>query len=162
MDTLKPEGGEHIIHIGRGRVGAAGSVVGVDISKPMLEVALRRPRRGRSLPCRTPSGRDLLQRLASGNLRRHEGPSTGATLALQGGKRFNSQKGYGFIQPKGGGQDVFVHISAVQLGDIFRLRQRKHRNIPSKYSAHERRMWRWLWRWRVQRVRWRGMRRLRL
>lgn len=54
MDTLRPEKGEHIIDIGCGcgqtsldlgsRVGAAGSVVGVDISKPMLEVARRRPR----------------------------------------------------------------------------------------------------------------------
>ena len=38
-------------------------------------------------------------------------------------KWFNSQKGYGFIQPEGGSKDVFVHISAVERAGMQSLRE---------------------------------------
>jgi len=60
IDVLAPGEGEHILDIGCGcgqtslslaaRVSPRGSVVGVDISKPMLEVARRRPRPAPDLP----------------------------------------------------------------------------------------------------------------
>ncbi len=38
-------------------------------------------------------------------------------------KWFNAQKGFGFIQPEGGGNDVFVHISAVQRSGLTGLQE---------------------------------------
>jgi CspA family cold shock protein len=38
-------------------------------------------------------------------------------------KFFNENKGYGFIAPDGGGQDAFVHISAVERSGMRTLRQ---------------------------------------
>lgn len=38
-------------------------------------------------------------------------------------KWFNGQKGFGFIQPDEGGQDVFVHISAVERAGMSTLNE---------------------------------------
>ena len=36
------------------------------------------------------------------------------------------QKGFGFIQPNGGGTDVFVHISAVERAGLSTLNEGQH------------------------------------
>jgi cold shock protein len=41
-------------------------------------------------------------------------------------KWFNPTKGYGFIQPQGGGKDVFVHISAVERAGLSTLNEGQH------------------------------------
>jgi CspA family cold shock protein len=38
-------------------------------------------------------------------------------------KFFNAQKGYGFIAPEDGGNDAFVHISAVEKAGMATLNQ---------------------------------------
>ncbi len=40
-------------------------------------------------------------------------------------KWFNTQKGYGFIQPDAGGDDAFVHISAVERSGLYSLDEGK-------------------------------------
>jgi cold shock protein len=63
--------------------------------------------------------------------RRSEKPPDyyGARLALETEmatgtvKWFNPAKGYGFIQPSGGGRDVFVHISAVEQAGLNSLNE---------------------------------------
>jgi len=43
-------------------------------------------------------------------------------------KFFNTDKGYGFIQPDDGGQDSFVHISAVQAAGMQTLQKDQRLN----------------------------------
>lgn len=38
-------------------------------------------------------------------------------------KWFNTVKGYGFIQPEDGGNDVFVHVTAVQQAGLDKLNE---------------------------------------
>ncbi len=38
-------------------------------------------------------------------------------------KWFNSEKGFGFIQPDDGGVDAFVHVSAVERAGMTALRE---------------------------------------
>jgi cold shock protein len=47
-----------------------------------------------------------------------------ASMAIIGTvKFFNTDKGYGFIAPETGGQDAFVHISAVERAGLGTLNQ---------------------------------------
>jgi cold shock protein len=51
------------------------------------------------------------------------GSTLEARMAKGTVKWFNPTKGYGFIQPQGGGKDVFVHISAVERAGLSTLNE---------------------------------------
>ena len=52
-------------------------------------------------------------------------------------KWFDPKKGFGFIQPDGGGADVFVHISAVERAGIGSLNEGQ--NISYELETDQRR-----------------------
>jgi cold shock CspA family protein len=44
-------------------------------------------------------------------------------------------KGYGFIQPQGGGKDVFVHISAVERAGLMTLNEGQAIEFDRPYGS---------------------------
>ena len=57
-------------------------------------------------------------------------------------KWFNPTKGYGFIEPQGGGKDVFVHISAVERAGLRSLNEGQGIDSSSSRTGlgHQRRI----------------------
>lgn len=53
----------------------------------------------------------------------HDAHYKEASMAQGTVKWFNTQKGFGFIQPDGGGADVFVHITAVEAAGMRTLNE---------------------------------------
>ena len=56
-------------------------------------------------------------------------------------KFFNSDKGYGFIQPEDGGNDAFVHISAVQAAGLHTLDRDQRVNYELETLAKDSPEW---------------------
>ncbi|MEM7441193.1 MAG: cold-shock protein [Pseudomonadota bacterium] len=55
-------------------------------------------------------------------------------------KWFNADKGYGFIEPVGGGRDVFVHISQVQASGLKALENNQIVNFELMDGIDDRQM----------------------
>jgi cold shock protein len=78
-----------------------------------VEIGRRAPPLGKSIAVLVVAGRDP-----------YGAPLTLETEMATGTvKWFNPTKGYGFIQPTGGGKDVFVHISAVERAGLSSLNE---------------------------------------
>jgi CspA family cold shock protein len=78
----------------------------LDFPLPEFGLRYQEPPKLGLLPGRTMSARTVVAQ------------KRGCKMATGTVKFFNTQKGFGFIQPSDGGKDVFVHISAVQRAGL--------------------------------------------
>jgi cold shock protein len=126
----------------RTRLRRAGVALGRDLAGTLSDLdsrltRLNRSEEARTVPvfelgivCRAPAGvpppwarltSDAIARWLCG--RGHVRTLKEAAMATGTVKWFNPTKGYGFIQPDGGGRDVFVHISAVERAGLSSLNE---------------------------------------
>ena len=82
---------------------------------------------------------DVTARLCRGNYASFNIYKEDISVAQRGTvKWFNSQKGFGFIQPEGGGNDVFVHISAVEQAGLSQLNENQRVSFETETGRNGR------------------------
>jgi CspA family cold shock protein len=52
-------------------------------------------------------------------------------------KFFNTQKGFGFIEPEDGGPDVFIHVSELERSGLRELREGQKVSFESKMDPRK-------------------------
>src|SRR4051794_13692569 len=103
------------------RAGRSGALIGpdspVEPPRPAAGTATPGARQGNVIAAHDIALAEVTDTVPPGNSRR------GCIVATGKVKWFNPTKGYGFIAPTGGGQDVFVHISAVEKAGLSTLQE---------------------------------------